>query len=212
MRPCGMARFFFFCGHEHNTNCTQHPRVELHLHRPRAVFRRVHSSTVGHELQHLLVAATGIRHVAQREDLPQQDPERPAAVRWWRVGDEFKGRRWRRRRGNYTKSITGSDGVRGQRTRRQDAEKLEDQRQTVEDEKGGKQQEGGGREEVRSNIVTMCLFSMWRCPPWRPQVASTSLAAWRVRPSCNNLPWKHKDTHILNVRRFYAAGWRITSK
>lgn len=44
--------------------------------------------------------------------------------------------------------------------RRQDAEKLEDQRQTVEDEKGGKQQEGGGREEVGSNIVTMCLFSM----------------------------------------------------
>lgn len=49
-----------------------------HLHRPGAVLRRVHPPAVGDELQHFLVTATWIRHVAQGEDLPQQNPERPA--------------------------------------------------------------------------------------------------------------------------------------
>lgn len=61
---------------------------EGNLHRPRAVLGRVHPAAVGHELQHLLVAAAGIRHVAQREDLPQQYPERPAGGE-----EEDKGRK-----------------------------------------------------------------------------------------------------------------------
>ena len=58
--------------------------VYLHLHWPRAVFRRVHSSTVGYKLQNFLVAATWIWHVAQREDLPQQNPEWPERGRRWK--------------------------------------------------------------------------------------------------------------------------------
>lgn len=48
-----------------------------YLHRTRAVFGWVHSSTIGYKLQHLLVTATWIWHVAQWEDLPQQDAEWP---------------------------------------------------------------------------------------------------------------------------------------
>lgn len=50
----------------------------LYSHRPRAVLGRIHPSSAGDKLQHLLVGFTGIRHVAQRDDLPQQHSERPA--------------------------------------------------------------------------------------------------------------------------------------
>lgn len=55
----------------------QHLCVDLNLHRPRAVFRWVHSSTIGYKLQHFLVTATWIWHIAQWEDLPQKNPKRP---------------------------------------------------------------------------------------------------------------------------------------
>lgn len=49
----------------------------MHSHGPGAVLRGVHPAPIGDEFQHLLVAATGVRHVAQREDLPQQHAEGP---------------------------------------------------------------------------------------------------------------------------------------
>lgn len=52
-----------------------------YLHWPWAVLRRVHSAAIGYKLQHFLVTATWIRHVSQREDLPQQNPKGPARSR-----------------------------------------------------------------------------------------------------------------------------------
>lgn len=49
-----------------------------YLHWPWTVFWRIHSASACDKLQHFLVGFTGIRHVTQREDLPQQDSERPA--------------------------------------------------------------------------------------------------------------------------------------
>ena len=53
----------------------------LHLHWTRAVFWRVHPSPVGNELQHFLITAAGVGHVAQGEDLPQENPEGPEGER-----------------------------------------------------------------------------------------------------------------------------------
>lgn len=79
IRPRGITLFLWsYVEHE----CIQRLFVDLHLHWPRAVFRRVHSSTIGYKLQHFLVTATWIWHVAQWEDLPQQNPKWPEKVRW----------------------------------------------------------------------------------------------------------------------------------
>lgn len=48
-----------------------------HSHRPWAAFGRIHSAPTGDKLQHLLVGFTGVRHITQREDLPQQYSKRP---------------------------------------------------------------------------------------------------------------------------------------
>lgn len=68
---------------------------DLHLHRSRTVFRRVHSSPICYELQHFLVTAARIWHVAQREDLPQQDPKWPSRGDWW---EKKKKISWRERK------------------------------------------------------------------------------------------------------------------
>ena len=78
---CWYAGVFFFFDHFSVHITSMCPN--LHLHRPRAVFRRVHPSTVGYKLQYLLVTATWIRHVAQWENLPQQNPKRPEKGGWW---------------------------------------------------------------------------------------------------------------------------------
>lgn len=48
-----------------------------HSHRPWTAFGRIHSASTGDKLQHLLVGFTGVRHITQREDLPQQYSKRP---------------------------------------------------------------------------------------------------------------------------------------
>ncbi len=61
------------------------------VHGLRTVLRRLEAPSDGDELHHLLVASTRIRHVAQRENLPQQDPEGPENIaifvihRWTRA-------------------------------------------------------------------------------------------------------------------------------
>lgn len=49
-----------------------------------------------------------------------------------------------------------------------------------------------GRED---EALTKYQFLMWRCPPWRPQVASTWLGAWHDHLSCNNLLYTHTHIH-----------------
>lgn len=43
-----------------------------HSHRPWTAFGWIHSASTGDKLQHLLVGFTGVGHITQREDLPQQ--------------------------------------------------------------------------------------------------------------------------------------------
>lgn len=63
----------------------------VYSHGPWAVLGGVHSAPVGHKLQHFLVAAAGIGHVAQREDLPQQHAKRPARGQQSAVGGAEEG-------------------------------------------------------------------------------------------------------------------------
>lgn len=50
----------------------------LYSHRARTVLRRIHPASAGDKLQNLLVGFAGVRHVTQREDLPQQYSKWPA--------------------------------------------------------------------------------------------------------------------------------------
>lgn len=47
------------------------------VHRPRAVLRRVHPSSTGHELQNFLVAFARVWHISKRKDFPQQHSKGP---------------------------------------------------------------------------------------------------------------------------------------
>ena len=49
----------------------------MNLHRPWAGLRGVHPPPTGYKLKHLLVGLTGIRHVTQGQNFPQQYSERP---------------------------------------------------------------------------------------------------------------------------------------
>ena len=47
------------------------------LHALRTVLRRLEAPPGGDQLHYFLVSAAWVRHIAQREHLPQQDAERP---------------------------------------------------------------------------------------------------------------------------------------
>lgn len=51
--------------------------IRAHLHRPGAVLGRIHTASISHKLQHLLITAARVRHVAQREDFPKQNSKWP---------------------------------------------------------------------------------------------------------------------------------------
>lgn len=142
MRPPGTALFCFVV-----MEATPAP---LYLHRPRAVLGRVHPAAVGHELQHLLVAAAGIRHVAQREDLPQQHPERPAEEEEEEEGGKRGG--WKggggRRRGGGGGEGRGKEEKEEENGKENEEEEEENGKENEEEEEeNGKEEEVGEEEE-----------------------------------------------------------------